>query len=257
MATARRFVQNAAMTAIAIGFKNPDVAYVADLVMPRVPVPTETFKWLRYVDAEAFTLPATKVGRKGKVNEVEFSAAEESGSVETYGLQSVIPKSDIDAAAAQRKAGLSTYDPRNFTTAMLTNLMLLDREIRVAAAVQAAGNYDAGNVVNLVTAGDRFDAATGDPEAVIDQALNGTFIVRPNTAVFPRAGLAKDAEEPEPREGGEGHEPGGRQDHSGRVQGVFRAAEPLYRRRLREFGKAWSGRGNGARLGQDGLLPLP
>lgn len=185
MATARRFVQNAAMTAIAIGFRNPDVAYIADMVMPRVPVPTETFKWLRYVDAEAFTLPSTRVGRKGKVNEVEFSATEESGSVETYGLQSVIPKSDIDAAAAQRAAGLTTYDPRNFTTAMLANLMMLDREIRVAAAVQATGNYDAANVTNLASAGDRFDSATGDAEAVIDAALNGTFIVRPNTAVFP------------------------------------------------------------------------
>lgn len=186
MSTARRFVSNAAMTAAAIGYKNADVSYIADQVLPRTPVATEKFKWLRYDDAEAFTSPEQRVGRKGRVNEVEFSASEQDGSVETYGLQTPIPKSDIDAAAAQRAQGLSTYDPRLRTTSMLTNLLMLGREIRVAAAVQASANFDAGNITTLAAAPDRFDVATGDPEAVINTRLSSVLMYRPNTCAMSR-----------------------------------------------------------------------
>lgn len=187
MATARRFVVNPVMTAAAIGYKNPDASYIADALLPRVPVATETYKWLRYTDAEAFTTPEQRVGRKGRVNEVDFSASEENGAVEAYGLQSVIPKSDIDSAATQRAAGLSTYDPRLRATTMLTNLIMLGREIRVAAAVQASGNFDAGNITTLASAADRFDVSTGDPEGVIRAALMAPLMFRPNTAAFSQA----------------------------------------------------------------------
>jgi hypothetical protein len=180
----RPFVSNPAMTAIAIGYKNPAIAYIADRALPRVDVPTESFKWLRYVDAEAFSVPETRIGRKGRLNEVEFSATEESGTVKTYGLKTVIPNSDIKAAAAQRAAKLSTYDPLLHHTAMLTELILLDRERRVAAMYQDSNNYDAGSVTTLANAADRFDVATGNPDDVIDAALNGVFIVRPNTCAM-------------------------------------------------------------------------
>ncbi|PPD10008.1 MAG: capsid protein [Methylocystis sp.] len=180
----RPFVSNAAMTAIAIGYSNPAIAMIADRALPRVPVPTESFKWLRYNDDEAFSVPETRIGRKGRLNEVEFTATEESGSVKTYGLKSVIPLSDINVAKAQRDKGLSTYDPRLHTTAMLTELMLLDRERRVAAMYQNAANYEAGNITAIANAADRFDVDTGDPEAIIDAAINGVFIVRPNTCAM-------------------------------------------------------------------------
>lgn len=184
MSDKRPFVSNAAMTAVAIGYSNRSLRLIADQVLPRVPVPTEDFKWLRYNDDEAFTVPETRVGRKGRLNEVEFTATEQSGSVKTYGLTAAIPNSDLDNAAAQREAGLSTYDPRLHTAGMLTELIQLDRERRVAAVVQASGNYDAGNVTNLSNAADRFDVGTGDPEARIDTAINSVFVVRPNTAVM-------------------------------------------------------------------------
>ncbi len=184
MAVNRPFNVNPVLTGIAIGYSNPDVSLIGDQAMPRVTVGGEAFKWLEYPVAQAFTVPDTKVGRKGKVGEVEFGALERDGSVETYGLQDVIPRSDIDAAAAQRTAGLSTYDPMAYSTAMLTNLIKLDREIRVAAAVQNAANYEAANVIALANAADRFDNAASDPASVIDQALNGVLMFRPNTCTM-------------------------------------------------------------------------
>lgn len=184
MAPTRPFVVSPVLTSIAIGYVNPDVAFIADQVMPRVDVGGETFKWIEYPLAEAFTVPNTRVGRKGRVPEVEFSGTERDGSVETYGLQDVIPNSDIESARAQRDKGLSTYDPLNHSTAMLTHLMRIDREMRVAAAVQNAANYAAANVTNIATAADRFDDPDSDPEAVFDHALNGTLIYRPNTVTM-------------------------------------------------------------------------
>lgn len=184
MAEKRPFTPNAAMTAIAIGYRNLAIAYIADRALPRVPVMTEDFKWLRYNDDEAFTVPETRIGRKGRLSEVEFTASEESGSVKTYGLKTGVPNSDIRAAAAQRAAGLTTYDPLLHNAAMLTELILLDRERRVAAMYQNVANFDAGSVVTLANAADRFDVATGNPDDVIDDALNGVFIVRPNTCAM-------------------------------------------------------------------------
>lgn len=184
MAPNRPFVINPVLTGIAISYSNPDIALIADQAMPRVEVGGETFKWTEYPLAEGFTVPDTKVGRKGKVGEVEFSGEERDGSVETYGLQDPIPQSDIDAARAQREQKLSTYDPEARATQMLTKLVELDREIRVAAKVQSAASYDAGNIIALANAADRFDVDTGDPEAKIDQALNGVMVFRPNTCTM-------------------------------------------------------------------------
>ncbi|MBY6243858.1 capsid protein, partial [Methylosinus sp. Sm6] len=83
MAPSRPFVVNPVLTGIAIGYSNPDVALIADQVMPRVEVGGESFKWTEYPLAEAFTVPSTRVGRKGRVPEVEFSGTERDGSVET------------------------------------------------------------------------------------------------------------------------------------------------------------------------------
>ncbi|MBG0796841.1 capsid protein [Methylocystis sp. L43] len=184
MSVARPFVRNAAMTAIAIGYSNPDVAYIGDRLMPRVPVPTERFKWLEYPLGQAFTVPDTRVGRKGKVKEVEFSATEKDGSVEAYGLQIVVPRSDIDAAKAQRDQGLSNFDPLHYATGTLTNIMQLDRELRVAKFAQDPANYDPANVTTIASAGDRFDDPDSDPEDAIHTALVGVFMTRPNTCAM-------------------------------------------------------------------------
>jgi hypothetical protein len=184
MAQTRPFVSNAAMTAIAIAYRNPATAFIADQLMPRTPVMTESFKWMEIPIGDAFSVPNTAVSRRGRVPEVEFGSVEAAASVNDYGIQNVIPTADIDAAAAQRAANLSTFDPRNHAAAMLTDLMMLDREVRVAAAAQNSANYSPSNVTNIATAGDRFDSDTSDPEAVIDAALNAPVIFRPNTAAM-------------------------------------------------------------------------
>jgi hypothetical protein len=181
MAPARPFTVNPVLTGIAVAFVNPDTALIADEVMPRVEVGGESFKWSEYPLEEGYTLPATLVGRKGRVPEVEFSATERPASVSSYGLQDAIPNSDIDVARAQREQGLSSYDPLAHATTWLTHLLRIDREMRVAATVQNPTSYAPENVIDITQATDRFDDPDSEPEALIDTAMDAPKIIRPNT----------------------------------------------------------------------------
>lgn len=184
MAPVRPFSVDPVLTGITIGYTNPDLNLIADRVLPRVEVGGEIFKWMEYPLAEGFTLPDTEVGRKGRVNQVEFTSVEKDGSVKTYGLADVIPNSDISAAKAQRDAGLSHYDPKSRATHWLTNLIVLDREVRVAAVVQSPANYAPARVTALA-GGQRFDDYTNsDPIDVIKAAIESTLIFRPNTVAM-------------------------------------------------------------------------
>jgi len=164
-----------AQTGIAIAYRNEE--YVADMVLPRKTVDAETFKFWRYNVAEAFTIPDTRVGRKSKPNEVEFSATEDEASTSDYGLNDPIPYSDI------RKAELAGYDPRLRAVEGIMDLVLLDRELRTANIVFNANTYPVGNKVTLSGVGQWSDYVNSDPVSAILNALD-VPMMRPNTLVF-------------------------------------------------------------------------
>lgn len=184
MAPNRPFVTDPVLTAIAIGYSNPAYTLIADDVLPRVSVGAEEFKWMHYPLGQAFTIPDTRVGRTGQVNQVEFNGDEKTSSTEDYGLDMPIPIGDIDAARDQRNQGRSMYDPESDGTAIMTDLLLLDREIRVANLVQDPTNYSTGRKVLLSGTSQWSDYANSTPIDDIKAALEGTLIYRPNTLVF-------------------------------------------------------------------------
>ena len=176
----RPFPIDPTLTAIAIGYRNPAHILIGRRVLPPVEVLSEQFKWMKFPLAEGFTVPETRVGRKGQVNQVEFTADEESASVEDYGLDDAIPNSDITAAARARAEKRSNYDPRSSAVEGLTNLIELDREVRVARLMQNPNNYAADKRIALA-GGDKFsDFANSDPYGVIDDAMGKTLVYRPN-----------------------------------------------------------------------------
>lgn len=166
------FPQDPQLTAIAIAYRNAEM--IADIVLPRVPVGTREFRWLQYNKEDGFTLPETTVGRKSRPNQVEFGATEKSGAVEDYGLDDAIPQDDI-ANAPQG------YDPRGRAVEGLTNLIQLDREVRVANKVFSADTYPASNKETLSGA-DQFSDGSSKPIKVVSEALD-VPIQRPNVMV--------------------------------------------------------------------------
>ncbi|MFG1207010.1 capsid protein [Xanthobacter flavus] len=180
----RPFVVDPVLTAIAIGYSNPADTLIADEVLPRAPVGQEAFKWTKYPLEDGFSIDETLVGRKGKPNEVEFSGEEAESSVQDHGLDAPVVNSDVEAARAAREKGLSTYDPEARAVAGLTNRIQLAREVRVASVIQNPNTYAAARRVTLAGNSQLSDYANSDPIGVIQTALDGTLVYRPNVVTM-------------------------------------------------------------------------
>jgi len=175
-----------ALMAIAIGYRN--TALIADEVLPRTPVGKQEFKYLKHTMSEGFTLPDTRVGRRGRPNEVEFSATEVTASTEDWGLDDPIPQSDIDNAP-------EGYDPLGRAVEGIMDLVELDREVRTAGLVFDANQYATANKITLSGTSQFSDFVNSDPVGVIMAGLDA-MIMRGNVMVIGRPVFSKLAQHP-------------------------------------------------------------
>lgn len=168
-------------TAVAIAYRNKRL--IAEQVLPRVPVGKQEFKYLKHAMEEGFTIPDTKVGRKSKPTQVSFSATEQTDATEDYALDDPIPNADIDNAP-------ENFDPLSHSTTSLTNLILLDREVRTAGLVFDANIYPTGNKKTLAGTDQWNDFANSDPLTELMTALD-VPIMRPNIMTIGREAFTK------------------------------------------------------------------
>ncbi|SFF13446.1 hypothetical protein [Nitrosomonas sp. Nm166] len=171
----RPFPVDPRLTAIAIAYRNPDIALIADDVLPRTPTDAE-FKYLLFDKGQGFTVPDAKVGRKSMPNEVEFSATEVQDKVVDYGLDDIVPNEDIEDDNQKT-------DPLGTSTAYLTNLVNLAREQRVANLVFNNASFATGNKTTLSGTSQWSDQVNSNPVNAIGDALD-VPVMRPNIAVF-------------------------------------------------------------------------
>jgi len=166
------------LTGITLAYRNKRL--IADAVSPRLdpPLAKQLFKYHVFTKEEGFTIPDTKVGRKSAPNEVEFTAAEKEASTEDHGLDDVVPNEDIVNAEG-------IYDPVDHAVEMLTGLVLLAREKRVADTTFAAATYPTGNKATL-SGTDQWSDVTSKPIIKIGDALD-IPLIRPNTMVIGRS----------------------------------------------------------------------
>jgi hypothetical protein len=165
-------------TGIALAYKNEEM--IADQVLPVVtPVPKKEFTYLNYPIAEGLTVPDTKMGRRSEANTISLSATETPSATDDYALSDLVPNDDVDNAP-------EGYDPLNHATETVTDLMILDREIRVAGLVFNAATYGAGNKAQLSGTSQWSDFANSDPFRAMWDALD-IPTVRPNLGTFGQA----------------------------------------------------------------------
>jgi hypothetical protein len=171
----RPFPVDPKLTAIAIAYNNPDIALIADEVLPRTPVAAE-FKYLLFDKGQGFTVPDAQVGRKSMPNEVEFNATEIQDKVIDYGLDDIVPNEDIDDDN-------QNINPLGVAVSYLTNLVNLAREQRVANLVFNNASFASGNKITLSGTGQWSDQTNSNPINAIGDALD-VPVMRPNIAVF-------------------------------------------------------------------------
>jgi hypothetical protein len=173
------FPVNPTLTAVAIGYQNPESGLIADRVLPRIPT-GKKFNWTKYDAAQGFTVPNTLVGRKSEPTVVDFGGTPQNDEVADYGLDDIIPNDEIEAFDAMPKPSSGgPISPETLSTMMLTGLVQLDREIRVASMVFNNASYGAANKVTLVGNAQWSDKVNSDPADAILAAMDST-LVRPN-----------------------------------------------------------------------------
>lgn len=178
----RPYPVDARLTAIALAYRNPDIALIADDILPRTDTDAE-FKYLRYDLAQGFTVPDTKVGRKSMPGEVEFVGVELSGTVDDHGLDDIVPNTDIEDDN-------QNVDPLGKAAMFTTQLVQLAREKRVADLVFNTASYAAGNQATLSGTSQWSDLVNSNPVDAIFAALD-TPVMRPNIGTFGQATWTK------------------------------------------------------------------
>lgn len=173
------FTVNPSLSGIAMAYRN--AAMIADMVLPRLPVGTKEFLYHELPIADAITVPNTLVGRKSAPRQVEFGMVPKTGMAQDYGLDDAVPNDDIAQAAAMRAKGV-VYDPKATAVQNLTDLVGLDREVRVAGRVFAPATYSATNRVVLAGASQWSDPLSA-PITAISDALD-VPMMRPNVAIL-------------------------------------------------------------------------
>ncbi|MFG6462268.1 hypothetical protein ACG04Q_11870 [Roseateles sp. DXS20W] len=173
------------LTAIAVAYRQ--AGFIADLVLPRVPVNTKEFKYQKYALGDAFTVPETAVGRKGTPNQVEFGSTEVTDSVVDQALDAPVPNDDIEQWESARANGLAgSANPLYRATTGVQQLVQTRREKRAADLVFNAASYGAANKRALAGTDQWSDFVNSKPQDDIANALD-SMVMRPNIAVFGRA----------------------------------------------------------------------
>ncbi|MFZ6748521.1 phage capsid protein [Undibacterium sp. Ren11W] len=181
------FPINPELSAIAIAYRNSADSLIADSALPRVPTAMK-FKYTKYDAAQGYTVPSTKVGRKSDPNMVDFGGTDVTDECADYGLDDLIPNSEIEAFNAMPKPATGgPIDPKAISTMLLTNLILLDREVRVASTVFNTANYLGSQQQTLSGTSQWSDYVNSNPLSALLAALD-TPLVRPNKLVIGRLG---------------------------------------------------------------------
>lgn len=157
------FPQNTELTAVLIAYMNP--AFIADDVLPYVPVSSESFKWTEYTAEAYLALPDDRAGRTGALNTVQVQGIERSASVVDRGLKEPVPQRDVDAARAN-----PAINPQAMATSRVAGYMANNREQRVANLVFSGASYAAANQLVLAGNSQWSDYVNSDP---VDAILAG------------------------------------------------------------------------------------
>jgi hypothetical protein len=164
-------------TGIAMAYQNEEM--IADLVLPvTTPVRRAEFTYNKYPIAQALTVPDTRMGRRSEANTIQLSAERVSAETEDFGLSDLVPNTDTE----NDEDAVDNYDPLNHATETVTEMIVLDRELRVAGLVFNAATYDADKKVQL-SGSDQFSHPDSDPFPILWDMVHRPLI-KPTLGVF-------------------------------------------------------------------------
>lgn len=162
------------LTNISIQFKNP--GYIAEDVMPIIPVKLETSKYFTY-DKTRFDAPPALRGERSQYARVDWAVTTNTYSCNEYGLELLIDDRERQNAIEPLSLDIDT-------TEIITDMILNDREVRVKNVVMTAANYTHSNTTDYTGSASAWDQySTSDP--IKDLAVTAREQIRSNTGIYP------------------------------------------------------------------------
>jgi len=131
------------LTRIAVDYKNKQ--FIADQVLPPIPVPSKTGKYKVYSQAEEFQIDDALVGPNSEPNEIDYKVTEDTFAADDYALVMYVSQEAIDNADAP-------LSPLRVATEKAMRHLMRRRERRVAQAVMNKSNFAAANQIDIAGA---------------------------------------------------------------------------------------------------------
>jgi len=172
------FQYDPAATAIAIEYANEQDDYIADQVLPHIPVDREVYKYQETPIEQRFRDVDTRVGRRGTPNQVEFRSREVQGSTRDHALDNPIPLKD-----QQQQPDTDPIPLEDRGIEGVTELVLNDKEKNAASAVFDPDTYASGLKTTLSGTDRWSDGANSTPIEDMKLAMD-EMILPPNTLVL-------------------------------------------------------------------------
>ena len=164
------------LTSIVLAYRNSTL--IGELAAPVTPLPSSEYRYLEYDLFESFTVPNAIVGRSSRPSQVDAGGTERSGFTKDYGLESYVPRRDLDRMSGQ-------YRPLEHKTEYLAQLMALDHERRVAELLFDPAIYPTDNKEVLSGTAQFSDFTNSDPLAKLLGVMDG-LVMRPNRSSWAR-----------------------------------------------------------------------
>lgn len=175
------FHVNPELTGIALAYRN--TGYIADEILPRVPVSQKSFQYKKYDNSAFLNIPNSEIGRKGLPETMELKSELLTESCVDHSVMAEVPEDDVLEANAA--SGTEKEDPIGDNTLLATEGLKLAREKRVADLITNSATYD-GNVVTL-SGSDRFTDKTSSFLDTYYEVIE-KMIMEPNYAVVSSIG---------------------------------------------------------------------
>ena len=166
---------NAALSNVAVMWRNRE--YVADKVMPVIPVPKRSDVYFTWNPETMFQVADVAIaGNRGRPGEITYGLSNTTYTVADFGLMDFVSYDEIANADAP-------LAPQQSSVEITTNFILLAREIRAANATFSTGNFPGGQNSSLTGSSKWDQFATSDPVNDIETAIE-QCLVRPNALVI-------------------------------------------------------------------------
>jgi hypothetical protein len=179
-----RFTENPVWSGISELYRNPESTYIADEVLPIVPVAAEIFSADYYPVESLLVAPDNEVGRLDRPVLLDFEAKQREFRTKDYAYDAPLPNYDVQRAEQQRTGQNSGFNPEDYVVQGVTEIHTLRREIRAANLVFNPATY-LPTQRQVVAGPSQWTNTASRPIDQIMTAINA-MLIRPNRLVLSR-----------------------------------------------------------------------